>query len=67
MNSNYLKLKVIDRLSATQGFDNGIVHNENFKELSSYVYIRSNELQDQGPNTNYYASDNFVPFDGKYP
>lgn len=63
MNSNYLKLKVIDRLSATQGFDNGIVHNENFEDNYHHMSTLEVRTTGQGPNTNYYASDNFVPFD----
>ena len=63
MNSNYLKLKVIDRLSAVQGFDNGVVHNENFEDNDHHMSTLEVQTTGQGPNTNFYSSDNFVPFD----
>ncbi|MDR0237480.1 hypothetical protein [Acinetobacter sp.] len=63
MNSNYLKLKVIDRLSAVQGFDNGVVHNENFEDNDHHMSTLEVRTTGQGPNTNFYSSDNFVPFD----
>ena len=63
MNSNYLKLKVIDRLSAVQGFDNGVIHNENFEDNDHHMSTLEVRTTGQGLNTNFYSSDNFVPFD----